>query len=111
MTLRAWSRRASRSARYAESSSIASLRRRDLTRVSRSPEPPAALSELSEREREVLLLVAEGLSNIEVARRIFAAESTVKTHVGQILRKLGLRDRLQIVVFAHKHHLVDSAEG
>lgn len=76
-----------------------------------SPEPPAALSELSEREREVLLLVAEGLSNIEVARRIFAAESTVKTHVGQILRKLGLRDRLQIVVFAHKHHLVDSAEG
>ena len=50
--------------------------------------------------------VAQGLSNTEIGDRIFASESTVKTHVGAILRKLGLRDRVQIVVFAHEHGLV-----
>ena len=49
---------------------------------------------------------AQGLSNPQIGTRIFASESTVKTHVGAILRKLGLRDRVQIVVFAHEHGLV-----
>ena len=50
--------------------------------------------------------VAQGLSNTEIGGQVFASESTVKTHVGAILRKLGLRDRVQIVVFAHEHGLV-----
>ena len=49
--------------------------------------------------------VARGLSNTEIAGQVFASESTVKTHVGAILRKLDLRDRVQIVVFAHEHGL------
>ena len=49
--------------------------------------------------------MARGLSNTEVAALVFLSESTVKTHVGAILRKLGLRDRVQIVVFAHEHDL------
>lgn len=68
--------------------------------------PPAAYVGLTEKEREVFDAVARGLSNTEIAARIFASESTVKTHVGAILRKLSLRDRVQIVVFAHEHGLV-----
>ena len=67
---------------------------------------PSAFGELSEREREVFTAVARGLSNAEISAELFASESTVKTHVGAILRKLGLRDRVQIVVFAHEHGLV-----
>jgi len=70
----------------------------------RSP-TPAAYLELTDKEREVFLAVATGLSNAEIAGQVFASESTVKTHVGAILRKLGLRDRVQIVVFAHEHGL------
>ena len=70
-----------------------------------TPTPPAYLS-LTEKEREVFGAVAKGRSNTEIAGQIFASESTVKTHVGAILRKLGLRDRVQIVVFAHEHGLV-----
>ncbi|MGC1208245.1 MAG: response regulator transcription factor, partial [Ornithinimicrobium sp.] len=69
-------------------------------------ELPAPFATLTTKEREVLDCVARGLSNVEVGRLIFASESTVKTHVGAILRKLGLRDRVQIVVFAHEHGLV-----
>ena len=68
--------------------------------------PPAAYLSLTEKEREVFAAVAKGLSNTEVAGQVFLSESTVKTHVGAILRKLGLRDRVQIVVFAHEHALV-----
>jgi DNA-binding NarL/FixJ family response regulator len=68
--------------------------------------PPAAYLGLTDKEREVFGAVAQGLSNTEIGAQVFASESTVKTHVGAILRKLGLRDRVQIVVFAHEHGLV-----
>jgi DNA-binding NarL/FixJ family response regulator len=68
--------------------------------------PPASYATLTEKEREVFAAVARGLSNTEIGALVFASESTVKTHVGGILRKLGLRDRVQIVVFAHEHGLV-----
>jgi DNA-binding NarL/FixJ family response regulator len=71
---------------------------------SRTPAPPAYGS-LTDKEREVFDAVARGLSNTEIGALVFASESTVKTHVGAILRKLGLRDRVQIVVFAHEHGL------
>ncbi|GAA1506830.1 response regulator [Nocardioides humi] len=68
--------------------------------------PPATYLALTDKEREVFAAVARGLSNQEIAGLVFLSESTVKTHVGAILRKLGLRDRVQIVVFAHEHGLV-----
>ncbi|WP_101523091.1 response regulator [Nocardioides houyundeii] len=71
---------------------------------SASPAPTAYLG-LTEKEREIFEAVARGLSNTEIAGQVFASESTVKTHVGAILRKLALRDRVQIVVFAHEHGL------
>jgi DNA-binding NarL/FixJ family response regulator len=69
-------------------------------------QPPTAYLALTDKEREVFTAVARGLSNTEIAGQIFASESTVKTHVGAILRKLALRDRVQIVVFAYEHGLV-----
>ncbi|WP_372728709.1 response regulator [Nocardioides sp.] len=68
-------------------------------------ETPASYVALTDKEREVFRAVAAGLSNTEIAGQVYASESTVKTHVGAILRKLGLRDRVQIVVFAHEHGL------
>ena len=73
---------------------------------SRVPLPENYLA-LTDKEREVFTAVARGLSNTEIAGLVYASESTVKTHVGAILRKLALRDRVQIVVFAHEHGLVE----
>jgi DNA-binding NarL/FixJ family response regulator len=74
----------------------------------RRPEPPKGLDELTEREREILLLIAGGLSNAEIGEQLYIEETTVKTHVTHILQKLDLRDRVQAVVLAHQTGLVET---
>jgi DNA-binding NarL/FixJ family response regulator len=80
------------------------------------PAPPSASDEpdpltlLTEREREVLLELVRGASNAEIGERLFLSEGTVKTHVGRILSKLDLRDRVQAVVWAYEHQLVRPGE-
>jgi DNA-binding NarL/FixJ family response regulator len=71
-----------------------------------SPAVHPIMSQLTEREGEVLLAIAAGLSNAEVAAQLVLSEATVKTHVTRILGKLGLRDRVQVVVLAYEQHLV-----
>jgi DNA-binding NarL/FixJ family response regulator len=81
---------------------------RQFTRIAR-PAPPKALAELTEREHEILRLIATGLSNAEIGRRLYIGETTVKTHVTHILQKLGLRDRVQAVVLAYQTGLLERA--
>jgi DNA-binding NarL/FixJ family response regulator len=82
--------------------------RRVIDRFARLPSParPPAFDELTERELEIFRLIAEGLSNAEIGARLFISETTVKTHVGHVLAKLALRDRVQAVVLAYESGLV-----
>jgi DNA-binding NarL/FixJ family response regulator len=75
------------------------------------PEAPEGLGDLTAREAEVFRLIVKGLSNTEIAGELFISDGTVKTHVTQVLRKLGLRDRVQAVVLAYEAGLVESDAG
>jgi DNA-binding NarL/FixJ family response regulator len=80
--------------------------------VARSPATlPSELGELTHRELEVLRAVASGCSNAELAETLVISETTAKTHVARVLAKLGLRDRVQIVVFAYEHRLVEPGDS
>lgn len=76
-----------------------------------TPVPAPGLDQLTERETEVLQAMARGLSNAEIAEALFVGETTVKTHVGRVLMKLGVRDRVQAVVVAYESGIVRPGQG
>ena len=85
------------------------LPRRLIEEFATAPDPRAAgpaLEELTPREREILLLMGRGMANDEIAARLVISESTVKTHVARAIAKLGLRDRVQAVVYAYESGLI-----
>ncbi len=96
---------------HAGNAVIAASATRDLfehfSGASRRPEKPATFATLTARERDIFAHAAKGLSNAEIAASEFLSEATVKTHISRVLGKLGLRDRVQLVVFAFEHGLVD----
>jgi len=81
---------------------------KQFTRIPR-PARPKEMDELTAREQEILRLVASGLSNAEIGERLYIGETTVKTHVTHVLQKLGLRDRVQVVVLAHQTGLLETS--
>ena len=83
----------------------------EFARAPAAPTPPAELDRLTEREREVLELVARGRSNAEIARELVVGATTVKTHVGRVFTKLGLRDRIQAVIYAYEAGLIRPGAG
>ena len=92
-----------------------SVTRRLLDRFASRPEitnlmPPPGLDLLTSREREVMALVVRGLSNAEIRKELYLSEPTVKTHVGRILMKLGVRDRVQLVILAYERGLVEPGQ-
>jgi len=84
---------------------------RQLPNTESTPQAAPELDTLTDREIEVLVLMARGLSNAEIAQQLLVAETTVKTHVGRVLMKLDLRDRVQAVVFAYEAGLVQPGVG
>jgi DNA-binding NarL/FixJ family response regulator len=99
-----------RSVAAGESLLAPEITRRLIEDYVRRPRPGAAateLDELTEREREVLVLIGRGRSNAEIAAELFVSEGTVKTHVNRILRKLDVRDRVQAVVLAYETGLIE----
>ncbi|MGK3952733.1 response regulator [Microbacterium sp. I2] len=89
--------------------------RRLVERLRAAPAPalaegePDPTADLTDRERDVFLAIAQGMTNSEIARHLFVSESTVKTHVGRVLAKIGARDRVHAVILAHRHRLVDAS--
>ena len=79
-------------------------------RQARPVKPPAGISELTTREHEVLTLLARGLSNSQIAGRLFISDATVKTHVARVLMKLNLADRVHAVIFAYETGLIQPGE-